>query len=256
MGQDWLAHHGIIGQKWGIRRFQNLDGTLTAAGRERYGTEARLRAAQNLKGARTSNLDKWGKDPQHNALYITGYSGSGKSTTAFSLQRPGDTVVHLDGYVEPGDHRDIQDKRFNAYLNKEVPKWRDMKQASTDQSGLKRFSKEYWDVVDSFTRAIESYSAAEFYKNHRVIVEGVQIADDWWGNPDQFKGKPMIVLGSNAIKSYSRAFQRDSSGIKSVQDARNYVNWIINMNKNLNRLTRVTGSRKGQQFVNDLLKRV
>lgn len=32
-----LRHHGILGQKWGIRRFQNPDGSLTPAGRERYG---------------------------------------------------------------------------------------------------------------------------------------------------------------------------------------------------------------------------
>lgn len=31
-----LYHHGIKGQKWGIRRFQNEDGTLTAAGKKRY----------------------------------------------------------------------------------------------------------------------------------------------------------------------------------------------------------------------------
>ena len=31
-----LQHHGIKGQKWGVRRFQNKDGSLTPAGKERY----------------------------------------------------------------------------------------------------------------------------------------------------------------------------------------------------------------------------
>ena len=31
-----LEHHGILGQKWGIRRFQNKDGSLTAKGKKRY----------------------------------------------------------------------------------------------------------------------------------------------------------------------------------------------------------------------------
>lgn len=33
---DYLCHHGIKGQKWGIRRFQNPDGSLTDEGRRRY----------------------------------------------------------------------------------------------------------------------------------------------------------------------------------------------------------------------------
>lgn len=34
-GDDYLAHHGILGMKWGVRRYQNKDGTLTAEGRRR-----------------------------------------------------------------------------------------------------------------------------------------------------------------------------------------------------------------------------
>jgi len=37
MANDELYHYGTKGQKWGIRRYQNPDGTLTEEGKKRYG---------------------------------------------------------------------------------------------------------------------------------------------------------------------------------------------------------------------------
>lgn len=39
MEYNELNHHGVRGQKWGIRRFQNKDGSLTPAGKKRYGDD-------------------------------------------------------------------------------------------------------------------------------------------------------------------------------------------------------------------------
>lgn len=36
---DYIMHHGIKGQRWGVRRYQNEDGSLTSAGQNRYSSK-------------------------------------------------------------------------------------------------------------------------------------------------------------------------------------------------------------------------
>lgn len=49
-----LYHHGILGMKWGIRRFQNKDGSLTAAGKKRAQQDTE-EVNEDYKKAHTSN---------------------------------------------------------------------------------------------------------------------------------------------------------------------------------------------------------
>lgn len=49
-----LYHSGVKGMKWGIRRYQNADGTLTEEGRARYGTNS----YQEMSPSQRANFDK------------------------------------------------------------------------------------------------------------------------------------------------------------------------------------------------------
>ena len=47
---DELYHHGVKGQKWGLRRYQNLDGTLTTLGKIHYGSKNAVKGAAKVAG--------------------------------------------------------------------------------------------------------------------------------------------------------------------------------------------------------------
>lgn len=85
------------------------------------------RPFQRLAKSKYSNYEKWGKDPKHNILYITGYSGSGKTYISNELSNNGkNPVIHLDSYFEPVHSESNSsftempkmDQSFNDFLRK------------------------------------------------------------------------------------------------------------------------------------------
>ena len=80
-----LEHHGIKGMRWGIRRYQNEDGSLTAAGRRRYGADldindlSRRNIARIRKGEALRRLDVAKSNNSTNATRIAELQGRVRS---------------------------------------------------------------------------------------------------------------------------------------------------------------------------------
>lgn len=76
-----LQHYGIKGQKWGLRRFQNQDGTLTAEGKTRYGVS---KVGDALKDLRDKSVKKGPKKENQ------------RSGPDFSKNRKKDSLEKID----------------------------------------------------------------------------------------------------------------------------------------------------------------
>lgn len=104
MRNDFLAHHGILGQKWGIRRYQNEDGSLTEAGKKRYD---RLQSIADKKSARLAKYEaqnlkyaeKLRKHYQNKADKIAQkLIGKGEHTSKRLLKKMGKYQIEADRF--------------------------------------------------------------------------------------------------------------------------------------------------------------
>lgn len=112
-----LYHHGIKGQKWGERRYQNSDGSLTPEGRVHYGYgEARSRlgdAKANLQTARRENI-------KNKLLYgVAGsrLSESGKAASSDYRKAKSDYKQAKRDYKEAKKVKKVEDYR-DKYLKR------------------------------------------------------------------------------------------------------------------------------------------
>ena len=191
---------------------------------------------KRLHKSKSRNTELWGEDENHNVLYITGYSGSGKSTVTEELKDSNTIVIHLDLYFDEYYNPNAGGKSsiFTEFLKKRnipIPNTIDKNEWASKK------------VLTKFENAIEDFGKYQFKLGKKVIVEGVQIADDTlFPDKTSYADKCIIVLQTSQAKSMANAAKRDAKSVgKTMVDMVSKHKDLSQDRKNIKKLEKDSG---------------
>lgn len=113
MNENVLMHWGKKGMKWGVRRYQNKDGTLTEAGKKRYARDIRERTDKNDKNT-NYDANRWVREDLERSKTLANES----TNLARNSKSLSDSIGRVADKKKAMDLSNMTDKEMREQINR------------------------------------------------------------------------------------------------------------------------------------------
>lgn len=216
MANDYLVHHGILGMRWGVRRYQNKDGTLTAEGRRHLGrTEKKIREVY-------ANA-KYNQDISDEVFKLTGADKKILDNAKKELKKGADQYKEIDKECNKLFGKDYKNNKTEYEVISELADstFGDVKNMSMEEVAWMAYMAVYEDGQQG---RCNSYS---LYANNKNILDKVNKLDT--------RSTEIYESMSDSIKQYiNTAFKDVGLDELTVNDKSSYKMGSAVVNQMLN----------------------
>lgn len=216
---DYIAHHGILGQKWGVRRFQDKSGRLTAEGKKRRSEyydnglkkpKGKLIIHKEVGSDLTDAGKQFKKDVEN---HVVDFYASMPEERLKKIRDTYSEYKSLDAEWRGGD-KPLSDKKLKR-LNELEKEWDDMSSNLTKECMGKTFvsSNPEWDK-DAYDIAWEAHlnTSRDIYEgsNPKAIKSERERRDrfDRVSNMYENMSESDLEQRRKAFKDYEEAYDR------------------------------------------------